>query len=211
MKYTNTKSESNDNLKELDKKGDLFLDKFNKFSEQNTSNDNKEVIKERKRSFNFQHKSKSNSNLSYDLDYYYKEDIGQKYYQTRKGSFNRKQQYKKGYNYNTNYSNYNNNYSNYNNQYFNEDAIINELTNKKDTKENYNYEDEKKDNNENKINENKDKKEIHKKTKLEKKTSKKKVDELKKENNKVKKTENLHEKVTTNFSSDAKNLKDLLG
>ena len=32
-----------------------------------------------------------------------------------------------------------------------------------------------------------------------------------KEKNPVKKQENLHEKVTTNFNSDAKNLKDLLG
>jgi hypothetical protein len=118
LKYTNTKSESNDNLKELDKKGDLFIEKFNKFSEQNTSNEKKEFNKERKRSFNFERKSKSNNNLSYDLDYY-KEDFGQKYYNNRKSSFNRKQPYKKGYSYNNNYSNYNNNYSNYNNNYSN--------------------------------------------------------------------------------------------
>ena len=43
------------------------------------------------------------------------------------------------------------------------------------------------------------------------KESKKKILEDKKEKNPVKKQENLHEKVTTNFNSDAKNLKDLLG
>ena len=104
--------ESNENLKDLDTKGDLFLEKFNKISEQ--SNVINTERKEPKRKFyNYFQKGTSNS---IDEDDYYIKDENENLKNYRKNNYQKKKNY------------YNNEYDNYN-EYNNDNEIINEITN----------------------------------------------------------------------------------
>ena len=110
--------ESNENLKDLDTKGDLFLEKFKKISEQSNLTERKEPRKK------FSNYYKGNSNEENYIKEDYNNDDNENYYSYRK-NYNRKK-----------YNNY------YSKEYNNDDEIINQFTN--GNKYNNYYEEEKK-------------------------------------------------------------------
>ena len=171
--YRNSKKqindESNENLKDLDTKGDLFLEKFKKISEQSNIV-NTERKEPKRKYYNYIQKGSLNSiEDQLDKDDYIKDD-NEYYHSYRKNNYKKKKNY------------YNNEYNNYNE--YNDDEIINEITNPNQYEKKFEKVEEKKE------------------MKIIKKKSEDKAE---------KKVEDLHEKVTISFKNDAKSLKDLLG